>query len=469
VPSTPTTRPNDRASNRANELALRALALWPEDRPLAALVSGPGDGRWSRRSILAVPRVVRCVRAPQGLSPADARKAVERELRTILRSTPEPGVPRSPNLGWIACFSYDLGRILEPTAAADRPPNDDRDWPLAMLCWCPDALVVDHATGAASIEGDPKNVPVDPADLALDAPLPFRAPPRVAPLRLDADRRTYEAAVERCVEAIHAGEIFQANVARRMSTDVSGDARALALAAFRASGAWFGAHLEIDPGRVVLSMSPELFLAFDPVSRRIVSRPIKGTRREGHDAAQLEGSAKDAAELAMIVDLMRNDLGRIARIGSIAVDAARVLETHPTVLHAVAEISGALREDVDAAACIAATFPPGSVTGAPKVRAMRVIDELETARRGPYCGATGILATDGSFALNVAIRTIALSGRGDPRRPGFIDGVLDYWAGCGIVADSEPSSEWEESTTKSEVLLRTLAQATDGQRDAHAR
>lgn len=438
--------PTSPADATAAPSAIAALLRWPRDRPLAALISGPGSGPWSQRSILAEPTLIRQVRVPHGLALADARRAVERELRPLLRRRPPAA---SPHTGWIVSLSYDLGRVFEPKAVASPGAHDDRDWPLATFCWCPDAHVLDHRTGAWSTVGEPP---------ALDTTMDDEEEFTVGPLRASADRAAFESAVDRCVKLIHDGDLFQANIARRMLADFSGSTRALAARAFGASGAWFGAYLEADPGRAIVSMSPELFLAFDAATRRLVTRPIKGTRRQEEDAAALEASPKDGAELAMIVDLMRNDLGRICEIGSVRVDSARAIETHPTVHHAVAEVSGIVRPDLDAYDCLSATFPPGSVTGAPKVRAMQVIDELENARRGPYCGATGLFAGDGSFALNVAIRTIALSGRGDPRRPAHLDGTLDYWAGCGIVAESDPAAEWDESVAKTEVLLRTLAQ-----------
>ncbi|MDZ4830237.1 MAG: anthranilate synthase component I family protein [Phycisphaerae bacterium] len=449
-----------------SERAANALLRWPTDRPLVALVSGEGGGAWTQRSILAQPQETRVLRVPPGIG--DARAAVERELRGILRRTgrsdgsSHTGPHTGRHTGWIVALSYDIGRALEPKARATPGATDDRDWPLAMLCWCPDALVLDHATGRWTVEGDPHNVPLSP----MDANTPADASAfRVGRLRADVDRRAFESAVERCVQLIHDGDLFQANVARRMTADFSGSTRTLAARALIASGAWFGAYLECENGRTIVSMSPELFLSLDQLSagasRRLVTRPVKGTLTSDADASALRDSTKDEAELAMIVDLMRNDLGRVCSIGSIRVDTPRVIETHTTVHHGVAEVSGTLRDGVDAVELLSATFPPGSVTGAPKIRAMQVIDELEPVRRGPYCGAIGIIASDGSIALNVAIRTIAISGRSDPRVPGELDGVLDYWAGCGIVADSRPAAEWDESVAKSEVLFRTLTPQRD--------
>jgi len=196
-------------------------------------------------------------------------------------------------------------------------------------------------------------------------------------------------------------------------------------------------------------MSPELFLRARP-DGSVVTRPIKGTRPAHVDARELEESAKDAAELAMIVDLMRNDLGRVAELGSVRVSEPRVLETHETVHHGVAEISARLRVDVSWLDLLRATFPPGSVTGAPKIRAMQIIYELEPHARGFYCGAIGFISRSGHAALSVAIRTAQLgvaTVEGGTR-------PVHYHAGCGIVADSDPASEVAETHAKAAAIAR---------------
>jgi para-aminobenzoate synthetase component 1 len=197
-------------------------------------------------------------------------------------------------------------------------------------------------------------------------------------------------------------------------------------------------------------MSPELFLHLDREGR-VVTRPIKGTRPAGADPAEFLGSAKDAAELHMIVDLMRNDLARACRPGSVRVSVPRAAEPHATVLHGVAEVEGMLGGGRDAADLVAAAFPPGSITGAPKVRAMQVIRSLEAFDRGPYCGAIGLLGADGSLALNVAIRTATLQSAADGGWE-----VL-YAAGCGIVSDSVADEEVRETHAKAAVLHRAAA------------
>jgi anthranilate/para-aminobenzoate synthase component I len=206
----------------------------------------------------------------------------------------------------------------------------------------------------------------------------------------------------------------------------------------------------------VLGLSPELFLSFDATTRRLVTRPMKGTRPGDADPRELRDAEKDRAELAMIVDLMRNDLGRVCEFGSVRVEVPREIEHHGrgggAVLQATATVSGTVRTGVGLAEILAATFPPGSVTGTPKVRAMQVIDELEPFARGPYCGCLGTFADDGSFELAVSIRTAVVRGRTDPVTGEFVDAAFSYCVGAGIVADSTPHAEWEETMAKARVL-----------------
>ena len=199
----------------------------------------------------------------------------------------------------------------------------------------------------------------------------------------------YLTMVSNTIDYIAAGDIFQANITQRLCGTFDGSTRALGRSALALSQAWYGAYLELPAGRCLVSLSPELFLDADFNSRAVITRPIKGTRPTTVDARDLLESPKDAAELHMIVDLMRNDLGRVCEYGSVRVPQSRAIETHPTVHHGVAEITGSLCADVSLGRLLEATFPGGSVTGAPKIRAMQIIDELEPVSRGPYCGAIG--------------------------------------------------------------------------------
>jgi para-aminobenzoate synthetase component 1 len=410
------------------------------------LHSGRGHPRWARWSILASPRSIHRIEGSGADLMADLDRigAVELTMR-------DGGGPPLPFLGgWIGYLSYDLGRWLEPAAchrSGQAAAADDRGWPLGVLGWCPDALVYDNLARCWYAVGDPPSG-LAPAGGGGD----FRAGPLVSAV----DPDTYLATVEAAIEYIAAGDVFQANITHRLSAPFEGSTRRLGLTALSLSGAWYGAYLELPGGRCLVSLSPELLLDVDAATRRVVTRPIKGTRPSAAATRELLDSAKDTAELNMIVDLMRNDLGRVCEYGSVRVPRARIIETHPTVHHGVAEVTGRLDHGVGLGRLLGAAFPGGSVTGAPKIRAMQIIDELEAVRRGPYCGAIGFVSACGRVGLNVAIRTIALAGRRRAGAWGHLDGTLDYGVGGGIVADSTPMSEYRESMDKAAILRMAL-------------
>lgn len=423
--------------------ATSLLAAWPVDRPLAMLV-GSGGPDAPPHAFAACPVAAIEARGPGAWEVL--RRTLDRGPAPRPLGEPDDGLP--DGRGHIVMLGYDLFRPLEPSAIAPRGARDDRGWPDALLLRCEGGLL---ARGSSVVlRGDPAAVP-----RLQPRPLPR---PMTGPIQPDRPAEAYRDTVADVVERIHAGDCFQANVAQRFGVRFRGSVRSLAAAAFAVAAPRHGALIECGPGRAVVSMSPELFLRTSPGAdgASVVTRPIKGTRPSDVAAEELEHSEKDAAELAMIVDLMRNDLGRVCRFGSVRVVEGRRIERHPTVHHGVAEIRGVLRPEVSPVDLLMATFPPGSVTGAPKVQAMRTIDELEPVRRGPYCGAIGWIGDDGRMTLNVAIRTIACTGT-PLGAVDEIDGRLDYLAGCGIVADSDPEAERIESLDKTEVLRRTLA------------
>jgi para-aminobenzoate synthetase component 1 len=434
---------------------LDLLARWPVDRPIVCLVSG-GSGRWS---IVAQP-----VQVLRERDASDALRTLDQALRNNGAGDDPTGERPLFTGGWIGWLSYDLGRRIEPHAAG-RGAADDRGWPLFELFRCPSALVHDASREQWFEVGET----LDPALMRSVRPTETPAPSSrgagpalregIGAFKSRTGREAFERAVSRAVEYIRAGDVFQVNLAHRLSASFEGSPRGLALRLLRAAGAPYGAYFE-SPGeagglaRALISVSPELFLEFDPRSRRVVTRPIKGTRpaRPGAES-DLRASSKDEAELTMIVDLMRNDLGRVCEFGSVRVEEARRIERHERqgVVHASATVSGRLREEITHADLLRAAFPPGSVTGAPKIRAMQIIDELEPVRRGPYCGAVGFVSDSGHSSWNVAIRTAALScdagGSG-----GRAAGVIDYSVGAGIVAESIPAREWQETLDKARIL-----------------
>jgi len=272
-------------------------------------------------------------------------------------------------------------------------------------------------------------------------------------------REAHERAVARATEYIASGDVFQVNLTQRFTADCGGDPRALYDALAQCSPAWYGAYLELtsgggdaattEPRRTIACTSPELFFSLDG-GRKVVTRPIKGTRPAAADPRELLDSAKDAAELTMIVDLLRNDLGRVCAYGSVRVPEPRVIETHPTVHHTTATVTGTLHPSKSLIDLIRAVMPGGSITGAPKVRAMQIIDELEPVRRGPYTGAIGYIHGE-TACFNIAIRTMLC----EMDRNG--SGRVDYAVGGGVVADSTPSGEYMESLDKTAAMLGALS------------
>jgi para-aminobenzoate synthetase component 1 len=269
-------------------------------------------------------------------------------------------------------------------------------------------------------------------------------------LRSTFTHRDYLTAVARVREYILAGDIFQANLSQRFQAPLAEPPFALYRRLRRTNPSAFGAYLDFGDLRI-LSASPERFLKL--AGRRVETRPIKGTRPRGldpmHDALLgqvLAESDKDRAENVMIVDLLRNDLSRVCVAGTVQVPELFALEQHPTVHHLVSTVVGQLESDADAVDLLRATFPGGSITGAPKVRAMEIIAELEPTRRGVYCGSLGYLSVTGNMDTSIAIRTAVVR-----------DGNLYFQAGGGIVADSEPESEYRETLDKARGIIRALA------------
>lgn len=273
--------------------------------------------------------------------------------------------------------------------------------------------------------------------------------PSVSAYRSSLDRFAYMQAVESVREAIAAGTLYQANICRVLSADLpdvsQSDIVGLAAILATENPAPFAACVRVpELGIEIASASPELFLQRS--GREISSGPIKGTGRTAPDL-----SAKDEAENVMIVDLVRNDLGRICVPGSVAVPSLLRVEEHPTVVHLVSTVSGTLTETASWTEILDAAFPPGSVTGAPKYTALQLIDELEPTPRGPYCGAIGVVDADRAKAtLAVGIRTFWLTGDQDSK-------TLHFGTGAGITWGSNPEAEWEESALKARHLTSAAA------------
>ena len=339
-----------------------------------------------------------------------------------------------------------------------------RVWPDLILARYPAMLRFDHDRQAVVAVGLGHDT--ETAEAERDRALRWLATATlaetpVAPSKtFDAETtaETYRQAVADVVTRIGAGELFQANIARAWAGTLASESDPfdVFLRLAKTRGAPFAAFLQVGD-RAIVSNSPELFLAWDRLSNRVETRPIKGTRGRDADPARdraliedLVASAKDRAENLMIVDLMRNDLARVCVPGSVTVDALFEVETHPTVHHLVSTVSGTPRPDTTPADMLAATFPPGSITGAPKHQAMQVIAQHEDPR-GPWCGSLFWLDDAGGLTASVLIRTASFER---------IAGIWSWrtLAGAGIVADSDPELELAET----EIKIRALREALLG-------
>lgn len=372
--------------------------------------------------------------------------------------------------GWIASLRYEMGGLVEPSAASER---DDGGWKAMWFC-CPTALVHDHKTGAWWHVQAPADVQLLESQSKVawptyDAPsgeATGDAPFSIGPFTSGAGKALYTKAVKIALGHIADGDVYQVNLTHQLHAPFQGSARAFTRQLFGRAQPWYGAYLEypLRNGKreVIASSSPEMFLS---VSRdgKVSTRPMKGTNSSPGSESALRSDEKEQAELTMIVDLMRSDLGRVCVPGSIMVDSPRDIESHAggTLLQATATVSGQLRADATIGELLSATFPGGSVTGAPKVRAMQIIDRLEREARGQYCGAVGFVSLCGTSAFNIAIRTASITGQAS--RDGIDEftagSSLSYGVGAGIVADSRPDAEWQETLDKAKVLL-DLAGAT---------
>ena len=378
---------------------------------------------------------------------------------------PADSLPDGPPFqgGVLGFATYEFSAQLEPTA-----PQARSDWPDLTLIRYP-ALLAFHAgqgRGVAIGRGSNAAAAAAMADLALtwlDAPRPSGASGRLAEaVAVTASDADHALAVASTVERIAAGDLFQANLARPWEGHLVPGTHPYDLFCRLAaqSPAAYAAYLRL-PDRAVVSNSPERFLS---VRRRGATRwaqtdPVKGTRPRSPDpdldqalALDLVASAKDQAENLMIVDLMRNDLSRVCQPGSVSVPARAELRSYANVHHLVSRVRGALRADVTAWDAFLAAFPPGSVTGAPKLAAMAVIARHE-APRGPYCGSLFWLGVDGELEASVLIRTVALTHT----EAGW---AFEARAGGGIVADSDPNAEVEETNAKISAILKALTEAS---------
>jgi para-aminobenzoate synthetase component 1 len=464
--------------------ALRRLADWPMPILLESVQAGGECGRYSWLSadpfatLRARGRELQWrYRGESFRESGDPWFALRRFLAPF-RQWPHPHLPPFPG-GVAGVWSYELVQHLErvPLARWDELALPELvvgvyDW---VIAW-------DHETGQSWLvstgwpETDPQRryrrawerLAHVQERLGKAEPIPLERPHRVqqpspsvrwrpqypltrlSGLTSNFSRQDFEAAVQRAIDYVHAGDCFQVNLAQRLLYPARLSPCALYARLRERNPAPFAGYFDATE-YVLVSASPELFLRLNPEGW-VETRPIKGTRPRSADVAvderhrqELLSSGKDRAENIMIVDLLRNDLGRVCRYGTVHVADVCRLESYRTVHHLVSVVRGQLRPECDALDLLRATFPGGSVTGAPKVRAMQIIAELEPTVRGPYCGAFGFIGFDGSAEWNILIRTCTVA-----------QGWIQFPVGGGIVADSDPAQEYEETLHKAEGILRAL-------------
>ena len=446
---------------------LAQIIGWVASQPYPAVLSSRGSspplGRYSFLGANPVLRVwahgtdVYSVfhghEAYSRANPLGALRAMLRACRLTLPRLPVPMVGGA--VGWLG---YDLAPRIE---RLPRKAPADLGLPDMHFAVYDQMIVVDHATGQTYLGGvDLRGEGVDRVasrldrwpDQVMSGKSPSHHGPLLAPsagFRPNVTRRQYLQAVRRAKQYIAAGDIYQVNLSQRFETQIAADPIHLFERLQRINPAPFSAYLRVGD-QAVVSSSPERFLRVR--GRHVQTRPIKGTRPRGADPEsdrrlreELLASEKDRAELTMIVDLERNDLGRVCSYGSVRVTDHCLLETYPTVFHLVATVEGDLHERYDLVDLLKASFPGGSITGAPKVRAMQIIDELEPTRRSVYTGAVGYIGFDGNADFNIVIRTVLVDG---PR--------ATFQVGGGIVADSEPEAEYQETLDKGKALFEAL-------------
>jgi para-aminobenzoate synthetase len=391
---------------------------------------------------------------------------LDRDLGSVEVEVPE--LPFDFALGWVGCLGYELKAECDGDRA-HRSPDPD-----AAMVFADRAIAFDHRSETTHLLALAEDGAEDAArtwltasaarlaDCAGQAPGLCAAPARAegAGLRLRHGREAYLELIEQCQEEIRSGETYEVCLTNMIEAETDLDPWQAYRFLLRASPAPFGAFLDFAD-LSVLSTSPERFLRIDRHGT-MESKPIKGTRSRGANpaedallAADLASSTKDRAENLMIVDLVRHDLGRCAEVGTVVADPVFQVETYATVHQLVSTVRATLRADTGAVAAVRSAFPGGSMTGAPKIRTMQIIDRLETGPRGLYSGAIGYFSLTGAVDLSIVIRTLVLSG-----------GRLRYGVGGAIIALSDPEAEFDETVVKARPLSMLLGTEVPGQQTA---
>jgi len=400
---------------------------------------------------------------PPGCDPMSVMKAILSRYRPIVAN----GLPRFCG-GMVGYLAYESAHLFERVPLAPRP---GLGLPDAIFLLTDTLVIFDHVKHRllvvtnAQLRDDPTAAyeaavhKIETIVSRLRRPLsmpPTPLPGGANPWVSNFEQTDFEAAVQKAQGYIAAGDIFQVVLSQRLSRRTTADPFAIYRALRMLNPSPYMFYLELPGDLRLIGSSPEMLVRLD--GRRAEVRPIAGTRRRGVDPAEDESLArelladpKERAEHVMLVDLGRNDLGRVCRYGSVCVPEMMTVERYSHVMHIVSSVQGELRPDQDAFDLLRASFPAGTVSGAPKVRAMEIIAELEGERRGPYAGAVGYFGYSGNMDTCIAIRTIVMQGD-----------TVHMQAGAGIVADSDPTQEYHETLDKARALMEAVSAAENG-------
>ncbi len=439
-----------------------------------------GGEKWGRYSIIGLPArtvlritgkeaVVYQNGKPTERQTVDDPLAYVREFQTRYRVPPLPGLPRFTG-GLVGYFGYETVRYIEPRLGEMQKP-DDIGAPDILLMVSDEVVVFDNLAGKLYVvthvdadEGDAYHAGEKRLNelVAALGETPPRRLPRIGKREVNENdfisafaQNDFEQAVERAREYIRAGDIMQVVLSQRLSIPYTGAPLDVYRALRTLNPSPYMYFVDLGDFQIVGS-SPEILVRLEDDD--VAVRPIAGTRRRGKDDAddkameqELLADPKERAEHIMLVDLGRNDVGRVAQTGSVRVTDKMIVERYSHVMHIVSNVEGKLKDGLDAIDVLRATFPAGTVSGAPKVRAMEIIAELEPTRRGVYAGAVGYLSWSGNMDTAIAIRTAVIK-----------NGTLYIQAGAGVVADSVPRLEWKETMNKARAMFRAVALAVSG-------
>jgi len=450
------------------------LANEPYTYLLESVQGGERFGRYSFIGLAAASRIVvrgQRVSVMHGESVTeDAERAdplaFVREYLARFKVAPVPGLPRFCG-GLVGCFGYETVRYIEPRLERLPPKTDPLGTPDIVLLHSEEVAIVDNLAGKLYlvVYADPRNPRAYAygrerlAKLLERLRQPVEIPAHHGAVahqpQSNFGEATFLQAVAKAKRYIFDGDIMQVQISQRLTRRFAAEPLALYRSLRTLNPSPYMFYFDFRDFHVV-GASPEILVRQE--GRKVTLRPIAGTRRRGATpeedralAEELISDPKERAEHVMLIDLGRNDVGRIAEIGSVKVTDTMVIERYSHVMHIVSNVEGTLKPELDAIDVLRATFPAGTVTGTPKVRAMEIIDEMEPVKRGIYSGAVGYLGFQGDMDLAIAIRTGVIK-----------DQTLHVQAAAGIVADSVPESEWQETNIKARALLRAAEMATAG-------